>query len=93
MGMLLLVTTTILIITSVTSITLEQYFQTAYAFPCVGDHIIEYCLGYHEGAIQAHRDFTIGRDLDVDQHPCTRNIPEYCHGYNRGYDDEADFLG
>lgn len=44
-------------------------------------------------AIQAHKDFNTGQDVDVDQHPCRHNIIEYCHGYSRGYNDEADFLG
>ena len=73
--------------------TLERYSHTAYAFPCVGNSAKEYCLGYHDGAIQAHRDFNTGQDVDVDQHPCRHNITEYYHGYSRGYNDEADFLG
>jgi hypothetical protein len=70
-----------------------EYPQNAQAFPCGGDHIKEYCTGYHDGAIQAHRDFDTSHDLNIDQHPCARNITAYCHGYNRGYNDEADFLG
>ena len=89
---LLHLVTTIIIISS-TSITLQQRSQTAYAFPCIGDNVKEYCLGYHDGAIQAHNDFTTGRDLDIDQHNCIHNTTMYCHGYNRGYNDEADFLG
>jgi hypothetical protein len=48
--------------------------------------------GYHDGAIQAHRDFKTGDDMDVDEHRCT-GITEYCNGYVRGYSDEEDFLG
>ena len=89
---LLLVTTVITI--SATSITLLlQYNQTAQAFPCVGDHVKEYCTGYHDGAIQAKRDFNAGLELDIDQHQCVHNNTMYCNGYNRGYSDEADFLG
>ena len=69
-----------------------QNNQTAQAFPFVGDSIKEYCIGYHDGAIQAYRDFNMGHDLDVDQHRCTGSV-DYCNGYNRGYGDEANFLG
>ena len=90
---MLLFVTTITVIISATSITLSlQYYQTAQAYPCVGDHVKEYCIGYHDGAIQAKRDFQTGQDLDIDQHSCTRTTL-YCNGYNRGYSDEADFLG
>ena len=65
---------------------------TAQAFPCNGNNGEEYCTGYHDGAIQAHRDFKTGDDLDVDQHRCTGS-EEYCTGYNTGYSDEEDFLG
>ena len=89
---LLLVTTVITI--SATSITLLlQYNQTAQAFPCVGDHVKEYCTGYHDGAVQANRNFKTGEDLDINQHRCTGDSSLYCNGYNRGYSDEADFLG
>ena len=86
-----LVTTFVIFANS--SMLLLEYHQTAHAFPCVGGQVREYCTGYHDGAIQAHRDFNTGQDLDIDQHPCVHNITEYCHGYNRGYNDEADFLG
>ena len=66
--------------------------QTAQASPCNGDNGKEYCTGYHAGAIQAHKDFNTGDDLDVDQHRCTGST-EYCSGYGRGYNDEQDFLG
>ena len=69
-----------------------QQHQTTQAFPCVGDSVKEYCTGYHDGAIQAHRDFTTGHDLDIDQHRCIGSV-DYCNGYNRGYCDEANFLG
>jgi hypothetical protein len=50
-------------------------------------------MGYHDGAIQAHRDYNSGDDnISLNQHRCTL-IPEYCKGYDRGYNDEADFLG
>ena len=73
---------------------LQQYYQTAQAFPCIGHNAKEYCTGYHDGAIQAHRDFKTGDDMDVDvdEHRCT-GIKEYCNGYDRGYSDEEDFLG
>ena len=62
------------------------------AFPCIGDTLKEYCMGYHDGAIQAHRDYKSGDDINLDQHRCTIN-PGYCKGYDRGYNDEMDFLG
>ena len=70
---------------------LQQYLQTVQAFPCIGNNEKEYCNGYHDGAVQAHRDFKTGDDMDVDQHQCKGN-EEYCNGYDRGYSDE-DFLG
>ena len=69
-----------------------QYYQTANAFPCVGNATKEYCVGYHDGAIQAHRDFNSGLDVDISTHRCSGSI-QYCNGYDRGYSDEADFLG
>ena len=51
------------------------------------------CTGYHNGAVLAYRDFNTGNDMAVDQHPCTGNSTDYCNGYVRGYNDEADFLG
>jgi hypothetical protein len=91
--MLLLLVTTIIII-STTSITLLlQHYQTAQAFPCVGDSAKEYCTGYRDGAVQAKRDFKTGQDLNIDRHTCIRNSTLYCNGYSRGYSDEADFLG
>ena len=74
---------------------LLQYLQqVAQAYPCVGDGSLteRYCIGYHDGAIQAHRDFHTGHGLDVDQHTCTASI-DYCNGYPRGYSDESDILG
>jgi hypothetical protein len=92
--MLLLLVTTIIIISATTSITpLQHYYQTAQAFPCVGHSAKEYCIGYRDGAVQAKGDFKTGHDLDIDQHSCTHNSALYCNGYNRGYNDEADFLG
>jgi hypothetical protein len=52
----------------------------------------EYCTGYHDGAIQANRDYKTGNDLDVDQHRCTASAL-YCDRYDRGYNDQSDFLG
>jgi hypothetical protein len=90
-GMLLVVmlATTIMICATITVL---QQHQIAQAFPCVGDGTKEYCTGYHDGAIQAHRDYNTGHDLDVRQYRCTGSA-DYCNGYNRGYSDEADFLG
>ena len=81
---------------SITALMLPQQYlqQIAKAFPCVGDNNLteEYCIGYHDGAIQAHRDFHTGHGLDLDQHRCTASAL-YCDGYSRGYNDQADFLG
>ena len=63
---------------------------TLVCYPCNGDNGKEYCTGYHNGAIQAHRDFKTGNDMDVDQHRCNGST-EYYNGYYRGYGDE-DFL-
>src|ERR671933_834446 len=93
--LLAMLTTTIIIVSAATTIAVlliqQQYPQTAQAFPCVGHGGKEYCIGYHDGAVQAHRDFKTGDVLDVDQHQCTGS-QEYCSGYNRGYSDEQDFL-
>ena len=84
--------TTVIIISAASIILLStQYHQMAQAFPCIGDGTKEYCTGYHDGAVQARRDFNV--EHDIDQHRCTRNSTDYCNGYNRGYNDEADFLG
>jgi hypothetical protein len=86
--------TTIAIMISATSITLLlQYYQRAQAYPCVGGSAKEYCTGYHDGAVHAYTDYNTGHGLDLDQHRCTGNSTDYCNGYNRGYSDEADFLG
>jgi hypothetical protein len=71
---------------------LQQCPETAQAFPCIGNNGKEYCTGYHDGAVQATRDYKIANDLDVDQHECTSG-DLYCDGYRRGYNDQADFLG
>ena len=90
--------TIVIMVSAVTTIALtlllllEQHPKTAQAFPCIGDSGNEFCTGYHDGAIQAHRDFKSGNDMDVDQHPCTAS-KDYCNGYDRGYSDEEDFLG
>jgi hypothetical protein len=44
---MLLLGATIIII-SATNITLLQYYHTAQAFPCIGDHVKEHCIGYHD---------------------------------------------
>jgi hypothetical protein len=67
--------------------------NTAQAYPCRGHSAREYCIGYHDGAIQAHRDYNSGNDWDHEQHRCTHDTNEYCNGYIRGYIDEEDFLG
>jgi hypothetical protein len=71
---------------------LHQCYQTAQAFPCVGHSAKEYCTGYHDGAVQANRDYKTGKDLELDQHGCTAD-DLYCDGYSKGYNDQADFLG
>lgn len=84
-----------IIITSITALGLSEHIQEAKAFPCIGDANKEYCIGYHSGAIQAHRDYNSGDDNNIgleNQHQCRTN-PEYCKGYDRGYNDESDFLG
>jgi hypothetical protein len=64
-------------------------------FPCAGGTGVEYCSGYHDGAVQADRDDAemskgIG-SVDVNKHlPCVNSIPDYCRGFIKGYDDEAD---
>jgi hypothetical protein len=80
----------IIIIAAITI--LQQHYQTAQAFPCVGHSKKEYCIRYRDGAIQAYRDYKTGNDLDVDQHICNGS-EEYCNGYNGGYSDESYFLG
>ena len=88
-----LATTIILyVLTTIALFLLQQYPQTAQAFRCYGNNGKEYCTGYHDGAVQAHRDFKTGDDMDVDEHRCTGST-EYCNGYDRGYSDEEDFLG
>ena len=85
--------TIIMISTAIAIIQQYLHYQTAQAYPCVGDGTKEYCTAYHDGAVQAYRDYKIGHDLDIGQHSCTGNSTQYCNGYNRGYSDEADFLG
>ena len=75
-------------VASITALLLSllQYLQqTTQAYPCVGDSSLteEYCTGYHDGAIQARRDFHTLHGLDADQHTCTASI-DYCRGYTRG---------
>ena len=94
---LLVIITVIIMISATITVTVvlqqQQYYQIAHAYPCVGGNTIEYCTGYHNGAVLAYRDFNTGNDLAVDHHPCTGNSTDYCNGYVRGYNDEADFLG
>jgi hypothetical protein len=33
----------------------------------------EYCIGYHDGAIQAHKNFNTEQDLDTSRHTCIHN--------------------
>jgi hypothetical protein len=61
--------------------------KSTYAFPCEGGIGGEYCSGYHAGAIQADKDDNAGH-VDINLHPCTQS-PEYCRGYQNGYNDEA----
>ena len=74
------------------SVLIIEEYEATQAFPCIGNSTTDYCAGYHDGGIQAYGDYKTGNDLDVDQHRCTSST-EYCNGYNRGYSDEADFLG
>ena len=53
----------IMISTAITIATLsllQQYLQTVQAFPCIGNSGKGYCVGYHDGAVQAHRDYGNG---------------------------------
>ena len=87
--------TTLAVIISIALLALsEQHIREAQAFPCIGNVNKEYCIGYHSGATQAHRDYNSGDDNSVglDQHQC-KTDPEYCKGYDKGYNDETDFLG
>ena len=72
---------------------LPQQYNIVQSFPRVGNSVKDYCVGYHDGAVQAEIDFKTGHDLDIDQHRCTHKSTDYCNGYDKGYDDEADFLG
>jgi hypothetical protein len=68
------------------------------AFPCAGGTGVEYCSGYHYGAVQADRDdaeMSKGTgSVDVNKHlPCVNSNPDYCRGFIKGYDDEANILG
>ncbi|MFL6376842.1 MAG: hypothetical protein ACJ72R_05205 [Nitrososphaeraceae archaeon] len=89
----MLLVTIIMIPATISILQQQPYYQTAKAYPCVGGSAKEYCTGYHDGAIIAYRDFNTEHDLDTSQHPCTGNSTDYCNGYIRGYNDEADFLG
>ena len=52
-------TTTIAIMIIVTL--LQQFLQTAQASPCIRRGQKEYSTGYHDGVVQAHRDFKTRR--------------------------------
>jgi hypothetical protein len=82
--------------TTLAVLLLHQYPQTAQALPCNGYNGKEYCTGYLDGAIQAHRDFKTGDDIDVDHYRCTGSV-DYCNGYNtedfwRNNNNESSFL-
>jgi hypothetical protein len=67
-------------------------------FPCAGGTGVEYCSGYHDGAVQADRDNAVmskgSGSVDVNKHlPCVNSNPDYCRGFIKGYDDEANILG
>ena len=67
-------------------------------FPCAGGTGVEYCSGYHDGAVQADRDdaeMSKGTgSVDVNKHlPCVNSNPDYCRGFIKGYNDEANILG
>src|SRR5437764_735975 len=53
-------------------------------FPCVGGNGKNYCVGYHDGAVQADNDDNAHRNLDVSQHPCIGHTPQYCQGFVKG---------
>jgi hypothetical protein len=60
--------------------------------PCVGGSGKNYCVGYHDGAVQADNDDNANRNLDVSQHPCIGHTPQYCQGFVKGYNDEVGDL-
>ena len=67
-------------------------------FPCAGGTGVEYCSGYHDGAVQADRDYAeMSKEtgsVDVNKHlPCVNSNPDYCTAFIKGYDDEANILG
>jgi hypothetical protein len=61
-------------------------------FPCSGGSGKNYCVGYHDGAVQADNDDNVHRNLDVSQHPCIGHTPQYCQGFVKGYNDEVGDL-
>ena len=76
----------------------QSSLKSSSAFPCEGGTGVEYCSGYHDGAVQADRDdaeMSKGTgSVDVNKHlPCVNSIPDYCRGFIKGYNDEADILG
>jgi hypothetical protein len=60
-------------------------------FPCVGGSGKNYCVGYHDGAVQADKDDTAGTGVAFTGCPPGHNR-EYCAGYQRGYNDESYIL-
>jgi hypothetical protein len=62
-------------------------------FPCVGGSGKNYCVGYHDGAVQADNDDNnTSRNLDVSLHPCIGHTPQYCQGFVKAYNDEVEDL-
>jgi hypothetical protein len=59
-------------------------------FPCEGGTGDIYCSGYHAGAVQADDDYNNHGFIDQAKHPC-KSMAEFCAGYSKGYEDEADF--
>ena len=59
-------------------------------FPCEGGTGDIYCSGYHAGAVQADDDYNNHGFINQDKHPCN-SMAEFCAGYSKGYEDEADF--
>ena len=75
----------------------QSSLKSSSPFPCAGGTGVEYCSGYHDGAVQADRDdaeMSKGTgSVDVNKHlPCVNSNPDYCRGFIKGYNDEADVL-
>jgi hypothetical protein len=65
-------------------------YKKAEHFPCEGGTGDIYCSGYHAGAVQADDDYNNHGFINQDKHPCN-SMAEFCAGYSKGYEDEADF--